>query len=516
MKIKNISKSFLAAVVLAASLFSCSEDKMDEINKDINHTTDVPAKLILTDVMTSTAFSAVGGDFNTYAGIYIEHEIGSHNQTYRAERREGEPQAASTFNNVWGSTYSTLKNAKIAIAKCSEGGSQEGNFVSRGIAKLLAAYNLAILTDFFGDVPWTEACDYTVSMTPKIDKQEDIYKDIIAYIDAAIEDLQKEDKTGIGNQDLIYKGDATKWLKAAYGLKARYTMHTLNRAADKQAALQTVLDCISKSFTSVDEQFSYNMYNTGVNMNPLFGYFWARAGLVASRSMFDKLADRKDPRIGRIFMEPNKQVVISSADDKLLKLAKHADLEQSQLQYTTSLYVAAQTAPTHLLSYHEVLFLKAEALVQLAKTAEAKATLKEAVIAGFANTEKNVSAALKSTYWDGFEVSTKAITPEEAAAYFDENVASRFDANPLKETMIQKYIAFHGANGESTECYNDVRRMKASNNDFYDFQNPKTDKFPLRCPYGNDDTTTNPNVQSAYGDGTYVYTENVWWAGGSR
>ena len=41
-------------------------------------------------------------------------------------------------------------------------------------------------------------------------------------------------------------------------------------------------------------------------------------------------------------------------------------------------------------------------------------------------------------------------------------------------------------------------------------------KFPLRCPYGNDDTTTNPNIQAAYGDGQYVFTENVWWAGGTR
>ena len=46
------------------------------------------------------------------------------------------------------------------------------------------------------------------------------------------------------------------------------------------------------------------------------------------------------------------------------------------------------------------------------------------------------------------------------------------------------------------------------------FQNPG--KFPLRCPYGNDDTTTNPNIQAAYGDGQYVFTENVWWAGGTR
>ena len=41
-------------------------------------------------------------------------------------------------------------------------------------------------------------------------------------------------------------------------------------------------------------------------------------------------------------------------------------------------------------------------------------------------------------------------------------------------------------------------------------------KFPLRFTYGSDDVTTNENVRNAYGDGSYVYTENVWWAGGTR
>ena len=101
MKLQNISKKLLTGVVFTAALVSCSEDKMDEINKDHNHTTAVPAKMILTDVMTSTAFSVVSGDFNLYGGMYVEHETGSHNQFYYAETRSS-CTSASTFNNSWG------------------------------------------------------------------------------------------------------------------------------------------------------------------------------------------------------------------------------------------------------------------------------------------------------------------------------------------------------------------------------------------------------------------------------
>ena len=35
-------------------------------------------------------------------------------------------------------------------------------------------------------------------------------------------------------------------------------------------------------------------------------------------------------------------------------------------------------------------------------------------------------------------------------------------------------------------------------------------------PYGNSDVVSNPEVKAAYGDGQYVYSETVWWAGGTR
>ena len=92
----------------------------------------------------------------------------------------------------------------------------------------------------YADTPWKEACDYTVSMNPAIDKQEEIYKDIMAYVDAAIEDLQKSDLTSLSNQDLIYKGDASAWLKTAYGLKARYTMRLMGRSADVKGDMEKV------------------------------------------------------------------------------------------------------------------------------------------------------------------------------------------------------------------------------------------------------------------------------------
>lgn len=519
----NITKGFLATIALSVLVVSCSEDVMDDINKDINHTQDAPAKFIIADVITSTAFSNAGGDINTYTSAYVEHEVGTDNQLYRAEHRQGEPSAASTYNNVWGGLYGTLRNARLVIEKCDVGGSQEGNQITKGVAEILAAYNSAIIADMFGDTPWSQAALPSETgapefMNPKIDTQEEIYAGIMKYLDDAIIDVQGTDahaSGSLGSFDLMFNGNKAKWLKFAYGLKARYTMRLLKKSTNAQSTLEKVIEYADKSFQSADEQAAFAIYDAS-NLNPLFDFQWSRDGLAASESMSEKLIARNDPRLRRVFVGANWSQV-KGTDDKNFYMAPNGENEQVKYEYNTSAFVYSQTAPTLLMSYHEVLFLKAEALSRLNRTDEAADVLKEAVIAAIANTEINVSAAMTSPTvggYGGLEETTDAITADEAGTYFDTEVMPLFTANPLKETMNQKYLAFFGASGESTECYNDIRRLKGLGENLITLKNPN--EFPLRLPYGNDDTTTNPEVKAAYGTGQYVYTEAVWWAGGTR
>jgi hypothetical protein len=517
--ILNITKLLSIYFLMSVFISSCSDDILDSINEDNSHPKSVEAKYILADVITASAFANTGGDLNTYLSAYVEHEVGVHNQLHRAETRSGEPSLATTFNNTWINLYNTLKDARIVISLCSEGGKQENNDVTKGMAEVMAAYTSALITDFFGDTPWSEAAlvkddGSPLNLTPKIDKQEDIYKGIMTLLDEAIVDLQKTDVQAVGSYDLLYGGDKAKWLKFAYGLKARYTMRLLAKAANKDAELDKTLDYVSKSFASADEQAAFAIYDAN-NLNPLFDFQWSRDGLAASQSLADKLIERNDPRLRRVFVGAD-WAQVAGTDDENYFPAPNGTPEQLQYYYNTSAFVYSQTAPTLLLSYHELLFLKAEALARKSDAA-AEDVLKQAVIAGIANTEVNVGAAFSAPTilgYGGLEETTDAVTPDEADEYFDTEVKPLYDANPLQEIMVQKYLSFFGASGESPECYNDVRRLKALGENFITLANQNP--FPLRCGYGNSDTTTNPAVYDAYGNGQYVYTEPVWWAGGTR
>lgn len=532
MKFKLNIVGLLAMGILAAPIVftSCSEDAMDNINENVDKPKDVQAKFILTDVITRTAFYNVGGDFNTYLSTYVEHEVGTHNQLWNAEQRGGSITAASTFNNTWGNVYIALRDARLVIEKCAEGGSQSGNYATLGMGQVMAAYNLALLTDMFGDAPYSEGFKPLEIKNPKLDKQEELYKQINDYLDAAIENLPKGDTHGtgsVGGQDLLFNGNAASWLKFAHGLKARYAMHMLKVTSDKTAALNAIITHVDQSFTKANEEAKFAQYSTS-NLNPLFDFQWSRDGLAASKSIADKMIERKDPRLNRNFMAAPRAInrvtnwiqVANLATNKAAydSLAVNGQNEQVQNKYLTSTFVYSQTAPTQLLSYHELQFLKAEAMQRLGQgTAAIEPVLKNAITAAIKNSETAVNAAFNAptVNANGKIVETSAdLTDVDITNYFDNHVKSLFVANPLKEIANQKYLAFFGASGESTEMYNDIRRWKANGEELITLKNPG--KFPLRLPYGNDDTTTNPFVQAAYGNGQYVYTENVWWAGGTR
>ena len=135
----------------------------------------------------------IGSDFAFYASVYIEHNVGIYGQFYNAEIRSGEPTVLQLYNNSWVSTVCRpFIILKVIMDKCSEGGSEAGNYHTLGIAQILSAYNLATLTDMMGDVPMDRSTSarYNYLLRYLINRQ-DIYTAIFKFLDDAIANLDK-------------------------------------------------------------------------------------------------------------------------------------------------------------------------------------------------------------------------------------------------------------------------------------------------------------------------------------
>lgn len=466
---KYINLLFIA--LLSVLLISCSEDNLDEINKNPNASTDVPISLLLPQVTVSTVHGVAGDGGGEYACFFVEHTTNVHLN----------PRMPFNVNdNVWGSTYYTLKDLNTIIEKGSVGGNEEGQFHAVGIAKVLYAYTLSVGTDFFGEMPHSEANKGSENRSPTFDNQETIYAFLQNLLDEAIVDLDKESIGDISRFDLIYEGDTEMWKKAAYGLKARFYNRLSN--IQPEASAQNVLDALAGTFESEDEGMIFDGYLSGnTNDNPWAGWQKSEQTYAISQTFLDLVngfndSGYTDPRANRWFTRINGEFV-------------GAPTGQAQSDQTHSVYSAPSTetvlydeSPQPLITYDEMKFLEAEAKLRLGLNEEAYVAYQEAV----------ESACRRS-----------GISEDEIEEYLSQgSVFPGANNLSLNHIIGQKNISFWMF--QSIEAYNDFRRTGIP-------QMNDPQGTPLRLPYPPSEVNRNPNTPSEINDQT-IYEIPVWWA----
>ncbi|WP_313184796.1 SusD/RagB family nutrient-binding outer membrane lipoprotein [Sphingobacterium siyangense] len=113
----------------------------------------------------------------------------------------------------------TASNLEPLIEKATA--EQAWNYV--GAAQLIHAWGFMLMEDMYGEMPYTEAL--TPNVSPKYDDGKTIFYGCLDMLDKAIENLSKTQvatATPLANGDIWNGGDTKKWLKLAYGLKARW------------------------------------------------------------------------------------------------------------------------------------------------------------------------------------------------------------------------------------------------------------------------------------------------------
>lgn len=469
---------------------SCSEKALDNINKDVNDPTNVLSTNELPSVIVESAYGTTATDMAWYASLFVEQSTGVDEQFYDADRRNGVT-ASSFLDNSWNSVYNNLAILKDIIGKCSPGGAESDNTETLGIAQVLTAYNLAVITDMWGQAPWSEALGGAKNLHPKFDKQQQIYDSLFVLLNNAIKNLSmtpsNTEASVLPKQDLIYGGNAALWTKAAWSLKARYFMHMEKIVP---SAVDSVLACVGHGFTSGSDALVFSKYvATDIGSNPWWALtYYERGDLCSGKTLYDLMLSRSDPRISAYFTtadptNPNSTIVPAPNGTADRTRAGYGEYSYSNITGNAD----DRTSPTPLMSFHELEFLKAEAMAR--KGVDFKGALQAAIEANF----------------DYHGVSG-------ADLYFTSEVLPRLGvtlSDNLKEIMTQKYIASYEA--ESLEAYNDYRRTG-----FPQLNNPNNNLtnygFVERFPYPSSEVTANTdNVPKVN-----VFHDKVWWAGGTE
>ena len=220
-----------------------------------------------------------------------------------------------------------VNELKYLVDKNLSGEEQAKYTYLKAICDPLMIYLAMLDSDMYGSMAYTEAYQarYGGTLTPKYDTQAELFTLWEKQLKEAVETLDSEvtldgkavSQQSLGNQDLIYKGDYTKWLKFANSLRLKLAARLINEDLDR--ALNIVKE-VSKYpvMDGLEDDFFYNKgiddrhFAGGNSLNRVAG----------SMQLVNFLVDNLDPRV-RFFFEKNdyNSVVVQAFLDKNQKMA---------------------------------------------------------------------------------------------------------------------------------------------------------------------------------------------------
>jgi hypothetical protein len=424
---KYLTKLLLIASFSSILFLAGCEDYLN-INDDPNNPTSAPAQGLLTNSTYNSALNTyrIGSTTSYYVQYLASPNTGSALDT----------QEALSFDNDWFNLYDVLTDlSDLEILAEEEGATQ-----LLGIAKILKAYNLALLVDAWGDVPYSDAF-FAETLNPGYDNQSDLYGTVSTLLEDGINQLQEPNSTiNAGNEDFIYGGNTTQWIQLGYMLQARYANHLSNQSSYDPAA---VLAAVDNGFVSNDDDAQVTYYEEQVN--PWASVAIANAGLILGGWISEQTVEHldgttygvADPRIGFLFA--------TNEDDEYVGVENGAGRGNAPESgafsvLTTDNYYSARTAPLVIASYAEQKFIEAEAALRSNPADEGRAY---------------------QAYLDGIQAHMDKLGVDEVdkIAYINNPaVAVGSGALTIDDIMREKYIALF----LSPEAWVDARRYDYS------------------------------------------------------
>jgi hypothetical protein len=210
-----------------------------------------------------------------------------------------------------------------------------------GIAQVQEAMLMGFNTEAFGDVVYSHALD---GANPPLDPQLAVYDSLQVLLSRAIVNMAATGPTnaGPGNADLVYGGDAAKWIALAHTLKARYYMHTAEvrgtaayTSAKAEAALgiaDTADDYRAVYSGNPGERNPWGILVVGLSARPLF---------TPNPSFVDRLRNRSDTVRLRLYFTMNGA---GTAATGLSSLRSNVGFDQPIVTRAENLLIGAEAA----------------------------------------------------------------------------------------------------------------------------------------------------------------------------
>lgn len=236
-----INKFILSVLAVGIPMASCDTDELHNRNINPQALRTVPMEYLFTAAQLGSAAGGSAGD-NRYidwrTNIGFCGYVVQHLSTATGGISPGDKYTdnVESYNAPWEFIYGDqLKNLAEILRQTGPEGFDEGKENLRNAARILRAFNFHRLTDYYGNIPYTDALKGITDKiyTPAYDDQQSIYMDLLKELDEASAALTplvstNRDDQAFAAADLFYDGDISQWKKFGYSLMLRLAMRISN------------------------------------------------------------------------------------------------------------------------------------------------------------------------------------------------------------------------------------------------------------------------------------------------
>jgi hypothetical protein len=267
-----MKKNIYIILGLGLLLFSCTKD-FDEYNTDPNNPAKVTTASLLTTaqkaILDDTRDEWWGGRQSFVWAQYLSQRNYTEEDRYLIRQ--------NVNNNYWNYLYMDLMDLAEIIRLNKDDATKEevavygANANQIAVAMTLRAYVIQIMTDTWGNIPFSQAFNIGEYPHPAYDSQVSIYEALIKDLTDA-SNMIDETETAFTVGDIIYGGSASKWKKFANSLKLRIAIRMKNVPDSKW---QTYFDeaVTAGVFESNGDNAIFSYIGTDPNNSPMYDAF---------------------------------------------------------------------------------------------------------------------------------------------------------------------------------------------------------------------------------------------------
>lgn len=245
MKAKININQVIFTLVAVALLFSACRKDFDTIDTNPLGITEVSDAALFNGLLISII--PPGNEY-----LYIHNEI-----IYPQTQLCAQSQTAwSTYSigteSIWQNYYYSLTSVRELERRFETYGNKEGVNNMKAMLKIVNAFKTFRLTDYFGDIPFTQAgygfqnFDY---LHPKFDAQREIYLSLLEDLKWANDSIDlnatnAEPFKSFAVSDRLFDGDLNKWIKFANSMRLRYALRMYEK--EPEIAGEIIAEIIGK------------------------------------------------------------------------------------------------------------------------------------------------------------------------------------------------------------------------------------------------------------------------------